>query len=165
MIKLLGALLTALTLASPTQGVASEAKPDQGTLGAAAPFIALSVADLDQQLAWYTETLGFRVHSRGEVPNRGIKFALLQSGSALIELLQIPDARPRQAIAPSIQDSSRIHGFFKSGMVVPDIEATYNSLKAKGVKFAFELSKPAGGPYRVFGLNDPEGNLLQIFGV
>jgi hypothetical protein len=67
-------------------------------------------------------------------------------------------------VVPSAQEASRIHGFFKSGLVVPDVDAVYNALKAKGVVFAFELGRPAEGPYRVFGLRDPEGNLLQIFG-
>lgn len=130
-----------------------------------APFIAISVADLDAQVAWYTQTLGFEIGSQGSVPGRSIRYALLRQGATLIELLQIPEARPRSVAARDAGDASRIHGFFKAGMVVDDVAGLYQRLKAQGVAFAFELGQPAGGPYRAFGLNDPEGNLLQFFGV
>lgn len=131
-----------------------------------APFIAISVADIDAQVAWYTQTLGFEVGSQGSVPGRNIRFALLRQGSAMIELLQIPEARPRSVAARDASDASRIHGFFKGGMVVEDVAGLFQRLKAQGVTFSFELGQPpGGGPYRVFGLSDPEGNLLQFFGV
>jgi catechol 2,3-dioxygenase-like lactoylglutathione lyase family enzyme len=130
-----------------------------------APFIAISVADLDAQAAWYTHTLGFEISAQGSVPGRGIRYALLRQGAMLIELLQVPEARPRSVAARDAGDASRIHGFFKVGMVVDDVAGLYQRLKAQGVSFAFELGQPSGGPYRVFGLNDPEGNLLQFFGV
>jgi catechol 2,3-dioxygenase-like lactoylglutathione lyase family enzyme len=129
-----------------------------------APFWAISVADLDSQLAWYRDTLGFAVFSQGTMPGPQIKFALLQQGSALIELLQIPDARSLREVAPNAPDQSRIRGFFKGGAVVADVEGLFQRLRARGVRFAFELGKPPGGPYRVFGVRDPEGNLLQFFG-
>src|SRR5262245_37059652 len=130
----------------------------------AAPFWAISVADINRQLAFYRDTLGFTVFSEGTISGPKIKFALMQQGAALIELLQIPDARSLREIAPTVTDPSRIHGFFKGGVVVEDVAALYQSLQARGVKFAFELGKPSGGPYRVFGVRDPEGNLLQFFG-
>ena len=137
-------------------------QPPLGTKPAA--FLALSVADVGREVAWYTETLGFTVHSQGEVPERKIKFALLQQGATLLELVQLPDARPRSAVGASDQNLAHLHGFFKAGFVVENLDATYAALRAKGVQLAFELAKPPGGPYRVFGLKDPEGNLLQIFG-
>jgi len=147
----------ASTVASPASAPALGAHP--------APFIAISVADLDAQTAWYTQTLGFEISSQGAVPGRGIRYALLRQGAMLIELLQIPEARPRSVAARDASDASRIHGFFKAGMVVDDVAGLYQRLKAQGVPFAFELGQPPGGPYRVFGVNDPEGNLLQFFGV
>lgn len=131
-----------------------------------APFMAISVADIDAQVAWYKQTLGFEIGSQGTVPGRDIRFALLRQGAAMIELLQIPEARPRSVAARDASDASRIHGFFKGGMVVEDVAGLFHRLKAQGVTFSFELGQPpGGGPYRVFGLSDPEGNLLQFFGV
>ena len=127
-------------------------------------FIALSVADMDRVLPFYRDTLGFRVHSSGTAPNRPIRFALLQKDAALIELVQLPDAKPRAEAAPGITQAVQIHGFFKSGFVIDDIDAEYARLKALKVEFAYELGQPPGGPYRSFGVRDPEGNLLQFMG-
>ncbi|MCG2586814.1 VOC family protein [Massilia sp. TS11] len=128
-----------------------------------APFIALSVADLGRSLTWYRDHLGFSVYSQGEVKERGIRFALLKKDAALLELLQLPAAQPRTGQG-NVAQASLTHGFFKAGMVVDDLDGLYQSLKSQGVPIAIELGKPAGGPYRVFGVYDPEGNLLQFFG-
>ncbi|MDC6167446.1 VOC family protein [Paucibacter sp. XJ19-41] len=157
-------LLLPFSLITPAAMAADGARLPASQLQGATPFIAVSVADLDRQLAWYTSTFGLAVYSRGELPGRGIKYALLRSDSALIELLQVPGSRPRALLAPSVSDAVQLHGFFKSGVVVPDVEAAFKALKAKGEKFAFELTRPPGGPYRVFGLHDAEGNLVQVFG-
>lgn len=118
-------------------------------------FVALSVANIDPMVAWYRDVLGFTVYREGTAPNRPIRFALLQNGSHLVEILQLPDTTPRV---------DNTHGFFKSGFVVADIDAEYARLKAKNVTFAYELGQPPNGPYRSFGVRDPEGNLLQFFG-
>lgn len=153
--------------ASSDSTVLSGPAPNAPLLGAQpAPFLAISVANLDVQLAWYRDKLGFVVSSQGTLPERQIRFALLRQGAAMVELLQIPEARPRaESSRTQPADSSLVHGFFKSGMVVEDVAGLFNRLKANGVTFAFELTKPPNGPYRVFGVNDPEGNLLQFFGV
>lgn len=70
----------------------------------------------------------------------------------------MPDTQPRAG------EAHRTHGFFKSGFVIDDLDAEYARLKAKGVLFAYELGQPPDGPYRSFGVRDPEGNLLQYFG-
>ena len=127
-------------------------------------FVAVSVADIDRMVAWYRDTLDFQVFSRGVAPDRPIKFALLQHGAALVELLQLPDAKSLNEAAPGISSPHQIHGFFKSGFVVSDIDAAYKRLEQLNVTFAYRLGKPPGGPYRSFGVRDPEGNLLQFFG-
>lgn len=136
-----------------------------GLLGSTSgPFLALSVANLDRMVAWYRDTLGFRVFNTGTAPNGTIRFALLQQGNALVELLQLPDARSRGAAAPGTTAAHHVHGFFKSGFVVADIDAVYRRVRAMRLPLAYELGQPPGGPYRSFGLRDPEGNLLQFFG-
>lgn len=161
------AATTAVAAVAASAASAPSSSASSPMLGAhPAPFIAISVADLDVQVAWYTQTLGFDIASQGAVPGRNIRFALLRQGAAMIELLQIPEARPRSVAARDASDASRIHGFFKAGMVVEDVAGLFQRLKALGVTFSFELGPPpGGGPYRVFGLSDPEGNLLQFFGV
>ncbi len=154
-----------LSLSTMPLASAAELSRDEASLGARpAAFVALSVADLERVLPFYRDALGFRVFSKGEVPDRNIRYALLQHDGALIELLELPDARPRATVAPMIDDAAQIHGFFKSGFVVADIDAVHARMTRSGIELAFELGKPTNGPYRVFGVRDPEGNLLQIFG-
>lgn len=149
---------------NPAFGRKPDGKPVSAASGQTAPFIAVSVADLDRQLKWYCDNLGFEIHSQGTVPGKGIKFALLKKDSALIELLQIPESKPRPGKPRDPSAASLTQGFFKSGMVAADVEALQARLEKNGADFAFKLSKPTGGPYRVFGVFDPEGNLLQFFG-
>lgn len=155
--RLLVALLASFIVACSS--VAPASGPPREHLGA---FVALSVADLDRVLPFYRDTLGFEVLSAGTPPERPlIRFALLQRGNALIEVLQLPDAKPRaEGVA-----AHQIHGFFKSGFVVDDIDAAYTRLMGLQVPFAYELGKPPNGPYRSFGVRDPEGNLVQFFGL
>ena len=129
-----------------------------------APFMAVSVADIDGQVAWYRDKLGFKILSEGTAGPAKIRFALLKQGDVLVELLQIPDAKPRRMVLPGVKDAGHLHGFFKGGMVVADVEGLFKTLKQQGVTIAFDLGKPPNGPYRVFGIRDPEGNLLQFFG-
>lgn len=161
---LAAASASAASAPQPAAAAASAVVPG-ATIGAhPAPFIALSVADLERQQRWYRDTLGFVVMAQGTMPNNGIRFVLLRDGAALIELLQVPGARARTAIAPDLGDAVQLHGFFKSGMVVADVAGLHRRLQARGVDFAFPLVRPANSPYRVFGVRDPEGNLLQFFG-
>lgn len=171
----LGAVLIAATPGLPAAPTASASAPDAAAASGAAaaapalalhpaPFIALSVADLERQQRWYRDTLGFTVTAHGTMPHNGIRYLLLRDGAALIELLQVPGARARAAIAPELRDAAQLHGFFKSGMVVADVAGLQRRLQARGADIAFALVRPPNGPYRVFGVRDPEGNLLQFFG-
>ncbi len=156
--------LVAVAALHPSTAAAQRQRPDSLLFGAhPAPFWALSVANLDRELAWYRDTLGFTVHSVG-TQSSGARYALLQQGAALIELLQVPMAKSLAEVAPGLTDPSRLRGFFKGGMVVSDVEGLSRQLHVRGVRFAFELTEPNGGPYRVLGVRDPEGNLLQFFG-
>ena len=154
--------LLALLMASPA--AAQEKSSAAPLLGATpGPFVALSVGNLDRQIAWYRDTLGFRVSARGTVGPRQIPYAHLREGTVFLELLQWPGARSRTQVAPRTTDAVEIYGFFKSGLVVADVEALYRHLEAKGVKFDYALREHADGS-RSFGLRDPEDNLWQFFG-
>ena len=156
-------ILAALVLCGPARsGAYAQAAP--APVAAPRAFMALSVARLPPMIAWYRDVLGFTVFSQGEVADRGIAFALLLRDGALIEMLQTKAARPLKEVAPAVKDPVEIHGFFKGGFVVADVEAAYRDLQRRGVTFDFELTQPRNGPYRAFGLRDPEGNLLQVFG-
>lgn len=128
------------------------------------PFLALSVANLDRMVAWYRDTLGFRIYNRGEAREGAVHFALLERENSILELLQLADARPFKEVAPGLEGSHLVHGFFKSGFVVADLDRAYADVKRMGVKLEYDLGRPTDSPYRSFGILDPEGNLLQFFG-
>ncbi len=90
-----------------------------GVLGPyVAPFLALSVRDLDAMVAWYCDELGFVVHQRVEVPAHDMRAALLTMGRALIELAQVGGARPFAEVAPDVGRRVLAHGIFKAGFVL-----------------------------------------------
>lgn len=130
---------------------------------APAPFVAVSVADLDRMVAWYRDSLEFTLHSQGTIPGGKIRFALLQQGNSLVEVLQLPDSRPLKEAAPGFREA-QIQGFFKAGFVVEDLDRVYAAVRKKGVHINYEIVRPPDGPYRTFGIRDPEGNLIQFFG-
>lgn len=158
-------LLAMLVLLVAVRAAAEEkAAATAPLLGATpGPFVALSVANLDRQIAWYRDTLGFTVSARGTVGDRKIPYAHLREGTIFLELLQWPGARPRAQAASGTTDPVEIHGFFKSGFMVADVGAVYRHFQAKGVKFDYELRQHSDGS-RSFGLRDPEDNLWQFFG-
>ncbi len=127
-------------------------------------FFALSVADLDALSKWYQDKLGFQVLTSGEAPNKIAKFAILQSEGAIIEMIQHRDAKPMSVAAPSVKGAHQIHGIFKVGMLVEDIDGLHRRLKDKEVAIAYELMPAKDVPLRSFSIRDGEGNLVQFFG-
>ncbi len=127
-------------------------------------FFALSVADVDTLSKWYQDKLGFQVLTSGEAPNKIAKFAILQSDGAIIEMIQHRDAKPMSVAAPSVKGAHQIHGIFKIGMLVEDIDGLYRCLKEKQVAVAYELMPAKDVPLRSFSVRDGEGNLVQFFG-
>jgi catechol 2,3-dioxygenase-like lactoylglutathione lyase family enzyme len=156
-------LFAVLALAGSVQAQQNASPNDSLGIARSGPFLALSVGDLERQVAWYRDTRGFTVYSQGVARDGAVHFALLQLGNSLLELLQLAEARPLKDIAPALEGGWLIHGFFKSGFVVSDIDAAYARVRRLGVTIEYELGQP-DGPYRSFGINDPEGNLLQFFG-
>jgi catechol 2,3-dioxygenase-like lactoylglutathione lyase family enzyme len=127
-------------------------------------FVALSVADIDRMTTWYRDTLGFTVYNQGQAPNNPqIRFALLHQGNSILEIIRLPDAKPFVEVAPGRAGPWLVHGSFKIGFVVEQVDSVYAHFQRQGREFAFQLSQ-LDGPYRAFGIRDPEGNLVQFFG-
>lgn len=66
--------------------------------------------------------------------------------------------------APTINDEALIHGIFKAGVIVEDLDATLAILRERNVTVAY-------GPYPATSeqranviIQDNEGNLIQFFG-
>jgi catechol 2,3-dioxygenase-like lactoylglutathione lyase family enzyme len=127
-------------------------------------FFAISVADVAAMSSWYQDKLTMRVVTAGEAPNKIAKFAILEGNGVLLELIQHAKADDRKVLAPAATEAHLIHGIFKAGMIVDDLDGLYASLKQRGAIIAYDLMPAKDVPMRSFIVRDPEGNLVQFFG-
>ena len=155
-----------LTLALWFQGASTTATQNKGAVAGktSGAFFALSVADVAALSRWYQEKLGFHVLAQGEAPNKIAKFAILEGDGTIIELIQHSQAKARSVAAPSITEPYQLHGIFKVGLVVADLDGVYRELKQRAVPIAYDLMRAKDVPLRSFSVRDGEGNLIQFFG-
>ena len=104
-------------------------------------FFALSVADIDASVKWYSETLEMKVTMR-EPNTNGAAVAVLEGDGLIVELIQHDSARPLTTAAPAAKEPLYIHGIFKVGVIVSDFEKTLANVIVR----------------------DNAGNLIQFFG-
>ena len=55
---------------------------------------AISVADLEESLAWYERVFGFRVLDRSEIPGTGVQVSHMQAPGFLLEVFCAPRLHP-----------------------------------------------------------------------
>jgi hypothetical protein len=98
-------------------------------------------------------------------PNgKNLRFALLRYDDNILELIQNPEARPLAKAVPGIKDPFEIHGIFKTGFTVHNLDDVFNQLKQGGVKIDFNITQLNDLGLRAFGVRDVDGNLIQFFG-
>lgn len=126
-------------------------------------FLAVSVADLDASVKWYTEKLGLTVYQ--SAPRRdGAAFALLEGSGLIVELVQLDDAVPFNKVAPAARGRERVHGLFKTGVIVPDFDRLVATLKERGVEIAYgPYAKTAQQRANVI-IRDNAGTMIQFLG-
>jgi lactoylglutathione lyase len=118
--------------------------------------IELLVRDLAKCTAFYRDTLGLQVRE-SESTSNSVSF---QMGNAYFFLLEISGATRMVSSEPldfSMEGSPRV--LLAAG--VEDVDAAYESLSAKGVRF---LRSPTDQPWglRTAYFADPEGNLWEL---
>ena len=111
------------------------------------------VDDVDAAIAFYTTHLGFHVLTRhapafADVARGDLR--LLLSGPTSSAGRPMPDGRQ-----PGPGGWNRIH------LIVDDLEAEVERLRAAGVRFRNEIVKGPGGLQIV--LDDPSGNPVELF--
>ena len=115
------------------------------------------VNDQDKALKFYTETLGFV--KKDDVTNEGYRWLTVvssddQNGTELIlELNNNPAAKTFQKAVFDQNTPAIMFG-------VADVQAEYERLKAKGVRFTMEPTNI--GPATIAIFDDTCGNLIQI---
>lgn len=111
------------------------------------------VADVQEAADWYVEVFGF-----SRLPNASPAFAavergalrLLLSGKASSAGRPMPDGRQPEP-----------GGWTRFQVIVDDIDAEAERLRAKGVKFRNAVLKGPGGSQVL--IEDPSGNPVELF--
>ena len=111
------------------------------------------VDDVDASIAFYTAHLGFTLLSRAapafaEIVREDLR--LLLSGPKSSAARPMPDGRQ-----PGPGGWNRIH------LLVDDLVAEVDRLRADGVRFRSDIVKGPGG--RQIVLDDPSGNPIELF--
>ena len=112
-----------------------------------------TVADLDRAANWYRQMLGFRIRERGSHGDvLFVELVIPGFGVALIKEPAGVQAAPRTA--------DRAPHWLHIVFSVPDPEAAYHALEAKGASLAARRS--TNGHIQSFLITDSEGNELEI---
>lgn len=150
--------------------------------GGAAPAVVavdapgFTVADLDAEVAFFTQVLDFRLESGAEAAGDGIeslsgvfgsrvRTARLSLGDEALELTEFLAPRGRPVPADS---RSNDRWFQHVAIVVRDMDAAYARLRAHDVTHASPGPQrlpdwnPNAGGIRAFYFKDPEGHVLEV---
>jgi methylmalonyl-CoA epimerase len=92
--------------------------------------IHIAVNSVKEAAKDYSERFGLQVSSSSELPELGIRNAMLPIGEAVIELIE-PIDRAQGPLARFLQ--SRGEGVYMTGWEVDNLEKTIQSLQKKGV--------------------------------
>ena len=127
-------------------------------------FVAMSVPDLDASSNWYVEKLGLKIVKHATSADKKSAVTILQGNGFSVELIWLADAVSLSKIAPELKGSHQVHGIFKSGIFVDDLDSAWQELKSRHVTMAFEPFFDASMQCRMFAIRDNNGNILQFFG-
>jgi len=138
--------------------------------------VAISVGDLDAEVAFYTEVLSFRLESRTEIAGDGyehlygvfgarVHIARLALGDEHLELMEFVAPRGR----PIPADSRSNDGWFQHvAIIVSDMDRAYAWLREHDVAHASTGPQrlpdwnPNAGGIEAFYFRDPEGHNLEV---
>jgi catechol 2,3-dioxygenase-like lactoylglutathione lyase family enzyme len=111
------------------------------------------VDDVEAALAWYTQHLGFTVLS-----NAAPAFADIALGSLRLLL-----SGPKSSAGRAMPDGERPGpgGWNRIHLIVDDLPAEFERLRAAGVRFRNDIVTGPGGSQIL--LQDPSGNLVELF--
>ncbi len=113
----------------------------------------MAAKNMDELKEFYTGTLGFRVTNDHAYDKEHAAQAGVPAGSRWISM-ELPGGGTSINLTNVYENMKP--GSLKLYLSTPDIEATCNDLKAKGVKLAHEITHAGWSTF--FDFADPEGN-------
>lgn len=157
-------LLISFGLVSPIQ--AQSLKPvnnqDKGLNTLTIFNVALSVPNIDESIAWYSDKLGFQLKQRRKV-STGIEIALIEKNGFFIDLIAITDSKNLESNPQDPPAHLKVQGIRNLVFWVDDLKATDAQLKAKGVKLIWESRFIQEIGTSVTNFRDNNGNLIAIW--
>ena len=127
-----------------------------------AQFLALSVAQLDGTSRWYASTFGLDTITQWSSADSAVRTQLLGSRSLMVELSQHRSARTLRDYAGGPTPTFLVHGFFKGGIVVANVDQAVLALGRRGVAPATPARTDTATGMRFVLVRDPEGNFLHL---
>lgn len=132
--------------------------------------VAISVPDLDQALAFYSDALGFEVVQEGDwdrthpqadrvigLAETSARIAMLKAPNAYLEIWQYRNPEPEDRRSRPCD-----FGYPHFALQVTDIEAEYERLSAAGMTFAADAPVNLGSTSAIYG-KDPFGNIIELY--
>ena len=121
---------------------------------------AISVADLEETIQWYSDIFGFTVIDRSEIPGAGIKVSHMQGTGMILEIFEAAESAPLPEDRRIPNRDLLTQGNKHISFGVPDGPKAKAELEALGVEIA--MVAEVDGTYGVF-IRDNTGNLIEIF--
>jgi catechol 2,3-dioxygenase-like lactoylglutathione lyase family enzyme len=122
----------------------------------------IRVPDFDEAVAWYTNTLDFRLLRSVSIGKLTFGFiSPATDDSFSFEILAGPGATDRPAYE-NFHDSYNLSGWHHLGIRVDDVDATVEELKRRRVKILSEPHDVAVLGLRLAFFADPWGNLFEV---
>ncbi len=121
---------------------------------------AISVADMEESIAWYAKNFGFSLISRSEIPGTGVLVTHMQGPGFILEIFCAPDSHPlpEERRVPNLDFLTQGNKHISFG--VKDGRRAKTEMEALGIDIAFVAE--VDGTYGVF-IRDNTGNLIEIF--
>lgn len=121
---------------------------------------AISVANLEETIEWYSRVFGFTVYDRSEIPGAGIKVSHMCGKHLILEIFEAPGSNvlPEDRKVPNRDLMTQGNKHISFG--VPDGPAAKAELEALGVEIV--MVAEVDNTYGLF-IKDNTGNLIEIF--
>ena len=124
---------------------------------------ALVVQNIETSVRWYEDNLGFTLERRFGFPEANIEIAhVLTPSGVRLELIEQAGSRSSPDEGKDVFEALYKRGAKHIGLLVDDIEAVAEDLKAKGIEVVQDVTviEPAG--VKNFWVKDNSGNLFEI---
>ena len=122
--------------------------------------LGISVPDMDESIAWYTDILGFSPISDKNMEPINARVAFLKRGEFSIELFEIDGAKPLPEERRIPDLDIQTHGIKHLAFAVHNIKGFIDRLKRKNVDIAIDIF-PVNEDLVCF-IRDNSGNLIEL---